>query len=338
MPEKRTVLILGAGASKDAADFPTGQELRHTICQGLRNSGETLFMQLKEIGFPQTDLSAFRRHLKYSNCNSVDEFLQTNEHWEEIGKAAMAAILLKHERGTTWEEAKPFHTDPQAYNWYRELTAKLFTNGLDTLDNCGLSIITFNYDRSLEHCLFESAINRYCMNRVGVDKAAEQKCMEKIAAIPIVHVYGSLGRLSWQKSGQWAANESLEYGDLINKLTIQKCVSNIRIIGEADKKAEEDLGFIEARKQINQAIKLFFLGFGYNATNISRLQLGLMKRFERLEGTSMSLTDTQRRRIDRDLFQGRCVLFDVRDTVQAGMAKKKGDLNCLDFIRHMGVL
>jgi hypothetical protein len=112
----------------------------------------------------------------------------------------------------------------------QELMNKLFANGIDGLDDNRLSIVSFNYDRSLEHCLFESAKNRYCINHVGVDEAKEQRCKEKIGAIPIVHVYGSLGRLPWQKSGQWSANESLKYGAPIDDLAIAKCMDNIRII------------------------------------------------------------------------------------------------------------
>lgn len=338
MEKQRTVLILGAGASNDAAGFPTGHELLDIICEGMRTSGGILTLQMRNAGFNPPELLAFRKQLKSSNCTSVDEFLQSNKHWEKIGKAAMAAELLKCEANSAHESGKLFHTSPEEYSWYKELLKRLFAHGIDGLNDNTLSIVTFNYDRSLEHCLFESAKNRYAIDRKGPINEQVQQCIDNIDAIPIVHVYGSLGRLPWQNSGSWVVNESLQYGAPIDTTTIRTCIRNIRIISETDIKADGDQGFIEARTQINQANRVLFLGFGYNTINVSRLQLGNVKRFGTLEGTSMGMTNERRRQIQKDLFQAVPVLLNDTRGTREQKETKKGDHNCLDFIRHMGVL
>ena len=97
----------------------------------------------------------------------------------DVGKALIAAELIVCERETAL-----FRRDGKS--WYEYLFNELSTNFCDFEKN-QLSILTFNYDRSLEHYLLTSLQNSY-------DKSIEE-CAEKLSKIPIIHLHGDLGAL-----------------------------------------------------------------------------------------------------------------------------------------------
>ena len=57
--------------------------------------------------------------------------------------------------------------------------------------NNKLSIVTFNYDRSLEHYLLNSLMTLHGKTR--------DECAQALKKIPIVHVYGQLGEHQYAK-------------------------------------------------------------------------------------------------------------------------------------------
>ena len=333
--ETQTVLILGAGASKEAGEFPVGRKLRHDICVGLENG---LNLQLRELGYSSGNIVAFRRQLIESNCDSVDAFLQRRTDLADIGKAAIAVELLKCEQKSEMTEGKLcategklFATDPDKYHWYKYLLERLDSDGFDRFKDNKLAIVTFNYDRSLEHFLFRSIMSRY--NKHGT----QNECAQQVSTIPIVHVYGSLGKLGWQSKGN--TDDAIEYGAEPTLDRIRHCVRSIRIIGEGDTTAASDPTFEKAREYIGAARKVVFLGFGYHEANVSRLQLNkVLKNASIVEGTSYGMTSLQRSKFESTLFPGRgvgnMVLCDSISTQQR-REKRKGDCSCLDWFYHI---
>src|SRR5438094_963846 len=91
MIEKRTVLILGAGASIPYG-FPSGRHLRELI---LRTA--PLRKLMNEIGFEWSLIDDFQSSLQAADPPSVDVFLEGRQDLLEIGKAAIAAALLPFE-------------------------------------------------------------------------------------------------------------------------------------------------------------------------------------------------------------------------------------------------
>ena len=63
-------------------------------------------------------------------------------------------------------------------------------NSIETIFE-NVAFITFNYDRSLEFFLLTTLKNRY--------QKTEQECAAKLKNIPIVHLYGKLALLPWEK-------------------------------------------------------------------------------------------------------------------------------------------
>lgn len=337
MIDTQTVLILGAGASKEAGGFPGGQELLHNICVGLADGPNLLNLRLRDLGYKPVEIDAFRKQLIQSNCASVDAFLQRRDDLLDIGKSAIAVELLKCEQKSEMTEGKLcategklFATDPDKYHWYKYLLEKLDSDGFDRFTDNKLTIVTFNYDRSLEHFLFRSLMSRH--NKHGTPS----ECAQMISTIPIVHVYGSLGELDWKSNGN---DDAIEYGATPNMERIRHCIGSIRIIGEGDATAAGDPAFKMAREYIGAARKVVFLGFGYHKANVSRLQLDtVLKKTPVVEGTSFGMTSLQRSKLESTLFPGRgvgnMVLCDSESTRQR-REKKKGDCTCLDWFNNI---
>ena len=87
-----------------------------------------------------------------------------------------------------------------------------------------------------------------------------------LLTMPIIHVHGQLGNLSFGDTGE----RMRVYGPIKVAATIGSCLgeAGIKIIGETDPSTQE---FVSARKLINAAEHIIFLGFGYDHTNLYRL-------------------------------------------------------------------
>src|SRR5438094_371000 len=150
MLTKKTVLVLGAGASKPFR-FPTGIELSEQLVSYLR-PGHEAYNNLVTAGYSEHQIVEFRDSFYLSGKNSVDAFLEHRSDYMQIGKAATAAVLIPYEN-----ESVLFRYDE---GWLRYLYNHLNTSFEDFGEN-QLSIITFNYDRTVEHFLFTALKNIY---------------------------------------------------------------------------------------------------------------------------------------------------------------------------------
>jgi len=245
-----TVLILGAGASMPFG-FPSGRKLLQTICIELEHPRKhPLGKLLIEFGHKEDLIAKFRRELYYSGRRSVDMFLENRPEFMEVGRGAIAAVLIRYEN-----EDKLFNIAERAVNWYEYLYNKI-ANTFDDFDKNRLSIITYNYDRSLEHFLFTTLKHSF-------DKSDEE-CAKKLGKIPIIHLHGQLGYLPWQDpNGRPYESKS----DVDN---LRKSVEGIKIICEG---VENEQQFRQAYELLQDAPRIYFMGFGYDETNIKRLNL-----------------------------------------------------------------
>lgn len=280
MIDKKTILVLGAGASAPFG-FPTGQRLKDLICVSLRQS---LFEQLlSKLRYDKDIITSFRKALVNSGRSSVDAFLESRKDFLDIGKTAIATALLPYETTGNlfqrWivESTKP--NPPQKGNWY-DLLFGVLSDGVpfDEFDRNKLSIITFNYDRSIEHYLFTSLKNSY--------NKTDEECGEKLHKIEIIHVHGSLGPLDWQS--RFTGLPSVPYDSGLNLEIIKLAAKNIKIIHEDAVYTPE---ILRARDIILHADRVIFLGFGFHPTNMKRLAIKKLssKNIEAM-GTSQGLS------------------------------------------------
>lgn len=276
---KNTVFILGAGASNPFG-FPLGIDLLQEIYEALiykpakeyvndnlesgnsfynlagyerdieddsRSSNE-LFQMLLNLGYSRKEIEKFANDLIQSQLNSVDAFLEHRIDYIEIGKCCIAYILLKHE-----SHEKLFENP----DWYKYLWNKIYTK-FDDLGKNKIAFITFNYDRSLEYYLSTSM--------AALFGKTEKECVLKLSEIPIVHLHGQLGDLTFDSNtNQITYGQEIEYDEQL--LNVAK---SIKIVHES---VENDEQFSHANELLQRAESICILGFGFHQQNVKRLKL-----------------------------------------------------------------
>ena len=247
MLTRPTVLVLGAGASAPFG-FKLGADLSHNIVKHLL-PGNALFNDLvTHGGVSEEAIARFRKRFLIAGRYSIDAFLERkDEQTVWLGKMALA-----HELITDEDPERVFRFQE---NWMREMYVQLNT-GFDDFEKNTLSIITFNYDRSVEHFLFGTLMS---------ENENEKECREVIKAIPIIHLHGKLGYLDWQDG-----DPTRPYETSINPTALKVCVESIKVIHEAE---PDDEDFKRAKELLAAADKIAFLGFGYSPTNLTRLDV-----------------------------------------------------------------
>ncbi len=168
---KDTVLILGAGASKPYG-FPLGAELRDDVIRA-RHKIELDYLLEKNMKFNHDYYAKFAEDLRTSGYSSVDAFLENRDDWIDIGKLAIAHKLILYE-----QNARLFPPNQPKDHWYECLWQKLSAESWKQFKKNRITIITFNYDRSLEHYLSAIIYNNFKIKPSAVTKA-----------LPIIHVH-----------------------------------------------------------------------------------------------------------------------------------------------------
>jgi len=157
MIEPNTVLILGAGASHDYG-YPLGDEL---IDKVLAVMDEEVFRAkvIDEFNTSFTHsvheiINNISKELSHPKPSSIDKYIiRQKDNVKLIIRMALSKIILDCEES----QSKPVN------DWYLELY-----NTMSEGTNCStfgiknnLSVISFNYDRSFEHFLYQKLIGDY---------------------------------------------------------------------------------------------------------------------------------------------------------------------------------
>jgi hypothetical protein len=287
--------IIGAGASKPY-DFPTGPELYYQIRKYYLTYIESHFKNPRRL----TDeiilinrAKDFVHELGLTNSVSIDKYININPGFKEHGVCSIAARIYVCE----CKSKLPFIQFPKN-DWYSWLYAKMIEDinspeELSKLIENRISFITFNYDRSLEHYLFE--------NLYGLFKNANVS-REQVAGIinqfEFIHVYGQIGKLPWQE-GDFSEDPStsdddrngiIKYGDntFDPYLVARKAQKYIDVMYSSRKDSKSLIG---ARKIIESAENIVFLGFGYDKQNLKILDLPKLLNGKQVYGTALDKTD-----------------------------------------------
>ena len=280
-----TVLILGAGASMPFG-FPNGLTLKNDIKTMVENQSNKA---LTELTTPNVR-RRFMARLKHSSEESIDAFLEHEEDGEniEFGKMAIAATLLPYEQEDILFQ-NPLTSGEKGirYNWYHYLWNQLNTS-FEDFERNKLSIITFNYDRSLEYYLFTTMKSKFPSREI-------EEYKKKLAAIPVIHIYGKLGHLPWESEDErsvvpynhdWTQSD-LDLGPLYEKKAlISKAGRQIRIVHEDGKIGEAET----IKTVLCGAKRIYFLGFGYDMINLRRTLGDFQKRDVQIGGTMFGIS------------------------------------------------
>lgn len=282
MLRTRTTLIVGAGASAEL-QFPTNAELLARIIQGYdfkRTNSETstrdgqlllrnIYKLAEKLNKKVEDVAAAAERLRNA-CRlgrSIDTVLEQYDHDPLVvacGKLAVTFFMGQAESRSNLKDIPrvegelPLQGKIAEY-WIYQL-GQLITSGVprskigQTLEQ--LTIINFNYDRSVEHFLPYALVMAY-----GIElKEAQQVIAEKL---DIVHPHGSVGRLPWQKGEAPQAEWGVEQPWNIHAIAAQLKSLNER---SADRNALRDI-----RLSVASAKRLVFLGFGFQPQNVDLL-------------------------------------------------------------------
>ena len=264
MIRKNTVFILGAGASADF-NYPIGYKLRDAICHNLKDNrpnaekiAKALAEDEEDVPYIADAVQKFRDSFYYSSESTIDAFIQNNyEAYGNIAKLAIAQVLVEV------EDDEALHANPQK-NWYMNLYKAMRTNPPDDFHRNNVSFITFNYDLSLDQFIHNSLLH-------SSTKINDESCKQILEKIPIIHLYGQLGYLSWQNS-----EAPREYGS--KKLTgyqFKQMAKNIKT-GFDSFDVKSDTKFIKTVQLINEAENIYFIGFGFDRFNLERLPIRRM--------------------------------------------------------------
>jgi hypothetical protein len=300
-----TVLVLGAGASKPYK-YPTGDDLIDIIVERIKRSiRQTNNNDLnyednsKKIiinGEPVhiDTLAKFKAELIAVNPANIDTFLNLYPRYATLGKYLIAEALLEKEQdhNTPIEWGKDAAKESNKENWYRWIINALVSNILEgeeekLLDNANtLTIVTFNYDKSLEYHLHNrlTRIERFQKDYIEKDSAkVDDKpvsiAKEFLRRLKIYHVYGELYKFDWENGYDAAKYGQHTYGDFnkdranISEI-VNRCYDKIHVIGENKVISLYDTREMKtARAKIKAAKRLFVLGFGFEANNCKLIGL-----------------------------------------------------------------
>jgi hypothetical protein len=274
MIDTPTVFILGAGASKPYG-YSTAAGLRELIINDYRNKLQALIV---EVGIKNPTLSTFIHDaqefvdaFRRSNIESVDKFLSLNPSFKGEGKRAITLSILHEEQKSNFPNASE--------DWYKLLFNRMISELKEPSDfvkfrENKVAFITFNYDRSFEHFLYDSFLHAFWDRRHDFEPS-----INEFIPFPIIHVYGQVDKTMW--------NGGSDYKAKCDFLKINKLSENIRVIGEVSGAFfKEKIAAI-----LSEYKKIFFLGFRYAKENMDVIGMpGFVNENWNMFGTAYGMT------------------------------------------------
>ncbi len=329
MIDTETLFILGAGASKHHG-YPTGIELRDYICHNLQSSiakyvftGSDNPLNVDRKQKYQESAKELSIDFFESSTASIDLFLSRRPLLEHIGKVAIIVSILEAERKTATNKVQRLSGNDWYFYLFNRLTESLHrSEDFEKYKDNRISIITFNYDRSLENFLYLSLTRSFKEYQGGRPLNANE-----ILPFPILHVYGQVAPLRWQSDG------GFEYAPDFYPNAVD-LADNIRVIYE---RTDERIN--KARKIIQAAERIFFLGFGYAEENLEALGLpGILNGEQEIYGTAKGLSDKEIREIKNSIYGGmkgrEKKYLTVKDKKSAESEIKIEGMDCLSLLRE----
>jgi hypothetical protein len=264
----RTVFVLGAGASQPYG-LPLGGELYNLVLSEVKRGSPGLTHLTNTTPHNERDVDQFISALRQSGLYSVDAFLERRPEFMDIGKSAMAVLLVQKENpDALWGGGD---------NWLQYLYNRMIGSSLEEFTQNQVSFVTFNYDRSVEMFLATSLANAF------------GKSIEQVATvlneIPIIHLHGRLGYLPWQN-----ASEGRPYNGNIDQRVMDICRSEIKVVHEDI--TDRDKDFSKAKELLGNAQRVYLLGFGFGAKNTERLGLSSLSP-QQFQGTAVGQRDQE---------------------------------------------
>lgn len=286
MFEKSTVIVVGAGASKEAG-LPTGQELKTHIVNLLdirfdwreQKSGDPTICEALRLHVKQTEPASndINPHLRAAHhiCDampqaiSIDNFIDAHSEDKKIelcGKLAIVRSILHAEKQSRlyFDRTAANRSQPDFKGlegtWYN-LFFQLLTENCrkqDLLERAkSVALIVFNYDRCIEHFLYHALQNYY--------KIPPQEAGNIASAIKIYHPYGKVGALPWQE-----VSGAVDFGADPSARQLLDLATQIKTFTEGTDPASSEI--VSIRRNMLDSSIVVFLGFAFHRLNMQLIR------------------------------------------------------------------
>jgi hypothetical protein len=290
---RETLFIIGAGAGFDI-NMPMGDKLAHLIAEYVnikfeggvhKTSGNDLTMDALRLvaNHHRTDVnqyySAGRQIFEglVGWSSSIDGYL--NRHQDQplaqlCGKLAIAQVILESEYGCGMYVDKNISHRPHfrdvgqvRQSWFQHLWSILETGiikskNLDSIFD-RFHVITFNYDRALEHFLFMGLQQAYHLPENDAAAIINAK-------LDVDHVYGKVANLPWQDIGRGFA-----FGRKPNAQQLVNLWSQITTFNE---EISDTQLLAKLADKVSNADRIVFLGCHFHDQNMKLLRAALPAR------------------------------------------------------------
>lgn len=337
MAEKKTVYILGAGASYEFG-LPVGDALKEHISKllnyrpdayGRLNGGDSLISDalyhVSRMTGNTTNLAYLTAARSISNALplafSIDNFLHNHNHDEHVklcGKLGIVRSILKAEQNSKLyaKDDGPVQFNKCSDTWAVRLV-RLITEQctLESLRDrlATTAFIVFNYDRCLEHFLVHAIALSY---GIRLEQASEF-----VDSLEIYHPYGTVGNLPWMTQRK---AEIIRFGGDPNVTKLIELAKEIKTFTEGT--AIHDSDILAIRRCMRDAGRFVFLGYAYHPLNM-KLLIGDAERgntTRRVFGTAYGMSDS-----DTELVRNY-----LDNTLFAPSARVRNDVTCYNLFHE----
>lgn len=319
MFKKRTVFVVGAGASKEVG-LPTGDQLKLQIGAKLdlrfENGYDLTVGDRKVLDAIRLIVQDLQQRDVNPHCQagrtiasamhqalSIDNFLHAhadNDLIVQVGKLGIAATILEAEKASAIYQRDDgrinFGAHPNIWHntFCKMLTEQVQRNDLSHLF-ANVAFITFNYDRCIEHYVAGWLANYFQLRMEEAQELTNQ--------LTVIHPYGQIGKLPWQNRNL----SSVPYGSGVEPRYLPKIASHIRTFTE---QVEDETEIEKMTDLLSEAQQVVYLGFSYGAMNLALMKLKKHGPQKSVVGTAYGLSPPNLKAIHREIFDGMKVAGD----------------------------
>jgi hypothetical protein len=303
----KTVFVVGAGASREFG-LPVGKELTEIIANRLNyqiirgslvpdsDGDPDILDAIQQFANDRPTLDSYLAAAKRIRegiifSSSIDTFLDLHRDdvkITQLGKLAIAKTILEREKNSSLfidynsTEFRDVQSLKETWlvRFVRGLSDGVRREEINRLFE-RVSFVVFNYDRCIEHFLYQSLKKLY-----GLSDGEAAAAMKNLV---ILHPYGTISDLPWQTRG------GIPFGFTANRPNLLMTASQIRTFTE--QLEDNDLPEL-IEQEVAAAEAIVFLGFSYHPSNMRLLDFPMTYQAERVFGTAFEISESDTREIE----------------------------------------
>jgi SIR2-like domain len=311
--QNNTVFVVGAGASVPFK-FPSGRGLLRQH----KDTSADLLRGFTGDAISEAEAASLHDALRGSEDDSIDALLEYRPDLEHAGKLLIASKLLGNEEHCV--DRRDWDND-----WIQYLIGRMTEGARSVEAFCSgnkVTFVTYNYDRLIEFKM---------MNHLRVKwRASDEEQAKALKRIPVIHLHGSLGPIAPGDDrvpfGAIVAQSDPDARQKQRASLVSRAANSIRIVHQV---ADADEAFRSARGALTAASVVFFLGFGFGAENVRRLDFSNLPTAAPLYATRFGMTDQEYNR-----FFIRPLQASSRGQMLAAVPSGSAQWDCLQLLRE----